>query len=109
MSIVEEYDRRALYPMLIKLYNHLHPIVHGGFGFANQDDDKDHGLDIFQMTSSNMKTTKEIVTRELLDFRRFHVNLKEIKNPLQWWQKHESRFPIVAFLARQILGIVSTN
>jgi hypothetical protein len=55
-----------------------------------------------------MKTTKEIVTRELLEFKRFHVNLKEIKNPFQWWEKHESRFPIVAFLARQILGIVSS-
>jgi hypothetical protein len=35
VSIVEEYDRRALYPMLVKLYNHLHPIVDGGFGFIN--------------------------------------------------------------------------
>jgi hypothetical protein len=37
------------------------------------------------------------------------VNLKEIKYPLQWWEKHESRFPIVALLARQILGIVSSQ
>jgi hypothetical protein len=56
--IVEEYDRRALYPMLIKLYNHLHPIVNGDFGFANQDVDKDCGLDVFQMTSSSTKTRK---------------------------------------------------
>jgi hypothetical protein len=52
---------------------------------------------------------KEIITRDLLDLRRFHVDLKEIKNPLQWWEKHESRFPIVAFLARQILGIVGSQ
>ncbi len=37
------------------------------------------------------------------------MNLKETKNPLQWWEKHESRFPIVVFLARQILGIVSSQ
>ncbi len=47
---------------------------------------------------------KEIVTKELLDFKRFHVNLKEINNPLQWWEKHESRFPKVISFARQILG-----
>jgi hypothetical protein len=59
------------------------------------------------MTNNNMEIAKEIVTRGLLDFKRFHVDLKEIKNPFQWWDKHESRFPIVTFLARQILRIVS--
>ncbi len=53
MSIVEEYDRITLYPMLVKLYNHLHPIVDGGSSFANHEADKDRGLDIFQMTRSN--------------------------------------------------------
>jgi hypothetical protein len=75
--------------MLVKLYNHLHRIVDNGSSFANQEVDKDCGLDIFQMTNISTKTTKEIVTGELLEFKRFHVNLKEIKNPLQWWEKHE--------------------
>ncbi len=26
MHIMEQYDRKALYPMLVKLYIHLHPI-----------------------------------------------------------------------------------
>jgi hypothetical protein len=33
------------------------------------------------MTSNNVKIAKEIVKRKLLDFRRFHVNVKDIKNP----------------------------
>jgi hypothetical protein len=53
VSIVKEYDRIALYSMLVKLYNHLHPIVDGGSSFANQEADKDYGLDIFQMTSNS--------------------------------------------------------
>jgi hypothetical protein len=61
------------------------------------------------MTSSSTKIRKEIITKELLDFKRFHVDLKEIKNPFQWCEKHESRFPIVAFLARQILGILGSQ
>jgi hypothetical protein len=35
VSIVEEYDRGALYPILVNLYNHLHPIVDGSFGSTN--------------------------------------------------------------------------
>jgi hypothetical protein len=41
------------------------------------------GLDIFKMTSNNAEIMKEIISRELLDFKRFHVDVKDIKNPLQ--------------------------
>ncbi len=34
---------------------------------------------------------------------------KEIKCPLQWWQKHESTFPTIGFLAQQILRIVGSQ
>jgi hypothetical protein len=61
------------------------------------------------MTNNNVETTKEIVTRELLDFRRFHVDVKNTKNPLQWWEKHEFGFLVISFLAKQILGIVSSQ
>jgi len=61
------------------------------------------------MTNNNTKTMKEIITKELFDFRRFHVDLKEINNPFQWWEKQELRFLIVAFLERQILGTVGSQ
>jgi hypothetical protein len=41
--------------------------------------------------------------------RRFQVDPKEIKCPLQWWLKHESMFPTVGFLAQQISGIVGSQ
>jgi len=34
------------------------------------------------------------------------VDLKEIKCPLPWREKHEAMFPIVGFLVRQNLRIV---
>jgi hypothetical protein len=83
MSIVEQYDRKVLYPMLVKSYNHLYHIGDVASSSAHQDVDKDYGLDIFKMTSNNTGTTKESVTRKLLDFKRFHVNVKDIKNLLQ--------------------------
>jgi hypothetical protein len=33
------------------------------------------------MISNNAKTTKKIVKRKSLDFRRFHVDVKDIKKP----------------------------
>jgi hypothetical protein len=33
------------------------------------------------------------------------VDDKDIKCPLQWWEKHENMFPIVGFCARWILRI----
>jgi hypothetical protein len=49
--------------------------------------------------------SKEVVNKELLMFRRFQVDVKNIKCPLEWWAKHESLFPIVAFLVHHILSI----
>jgi hypothetical protein len=74
-----------------------------------QHGSKDYGLNIFQMTNNIAKTAKEIVPRELLDFRRFHVDVKDIKNLLQWWEQHEFGFHAAGFLAKQILRIVSSQ
>jgi hypothetical protein len=60
------------------------------------------------MTNNNIETTNEIVKRELLDFIRFHVDVRDIKNPLQWWEKLEFRFSI-GDLAKQILRIVDSQ
>jgi hypothetical protein len=42
---------------------------------------------------------KELVKRELLNFRRYQLDVKNIKCLLQWWQKHEAMFPTIGFLA----------
>jgi hypothetical protein len=61
------------------------------------------------MTSNNVKIVKEIITRELLDFTRFHVDVKDIKNPPQWWEKHEYKFHVIGFLVKQILRIIGSQ
>jgi hypothetical protein len=63
-------------------------------------------LDIFEQTTSTSEPIKELVKRELLVFKKYQLDVKDIKYPLQWWQKHEAMFPIVGFLAPQILGVV---
>jgi len=37
------------------------------------------------------------------------VSQKELKSPLAWWKTHESQFPNVGFLAKQILGILRSQ
>jgi hypothetical protein len=58
------------------------------------------------MSIGTSEPTKKVVNKELLMFRRFQVDVKDIKCPLEWWAKHKSLFPNVAFLAHQILSIV---
>jgi len=61
------------------------------------------------MSIGTSEPTKEVVNKELIMFKRFQVDVKDTKCPLEWWAKHESLFPTVAFLAHQILGIIGSQ
>jgi len=61
------------------------------------------------MTVNTSVSMAKLVNKELLIFRRFQMDPKEIKCPLQRWQKHESMFPTVGSLAQQILQIVESQ
>jgi len=98
ISIVEEYDQKSLQPMLLKCYHHLHPMKNYDVDSIEHRSYENSSLDIFEMVANTNEQVAELVNRVLLIFRRFQVDLKEIKCPLQWWQKHESMFPIVDFL-----------
>jgi hypothetical protein len=102
---VDEYDRKTSYPIFLKCYHYLHPMIES-IGCVNQTFDRDFNLDIFRQTASTSEPSKELVTRELVIFRCYQVDPKDIKCLLQWWGKHEVMFPIVGFLACQILSIV---
>jgi hypothetical protein len=67
---------------------------------ANMQTVEENSLEIFLMSIRTNEPTKEVVNKKLLIIRRFQVNVKDIKCPLEWWAKHKSLFPIVAFLAR---------
>ncbi len=50
-----------------------------------------------------------LVIRELSLFRRLSIISSACANPLVWWQMHEGQFPNVAFLAKQILGVLGSK
>jgi hypothetical protein len=64
---------------------------------------------MFEQTASTSELAKELVKRELLIFKRYQLNVKDIKCPFQWWQKHEAMFLTIGFLAQQILEIVGSQ
>jgi hypothetical protein len=62
--------------MLVKCHEHLHPLVSLDNNFIDQN--------IFEQTVSTNEPTEELVKRELLVFRRYQLDVKNIKCPLQW-------------------------
>jgi hypothetical protein len=100
-AIVEEYDKMFLFSILLKCYYHLHPLVESKRGVVDQRVDKD-----MSWICSINEPTMKLVNREILIFWRYQVDVKDIKCPLQWWEKHESMFPTIDFCARQTLGIL---
>ncbi len=83
-AIAEEYDKKNLFPMLLKCYYHLHPLVEYERGVVDESVEKDMSLDIFEMTTYISEPTTKLVNRELLIFRHYQVDVKNIKCPLQW-------------------------
>jgi hypothetical protein len=84
--------------MLLKCYHHLHFAEDCDVEFTKHRSYEDNNLDIFEMIVSTCELVTKLVNRNLLIFKRFQVNFKEIKCPLQWWQKHEYMLPIIGFL-----------
>jgi hypothetical protein len=81
-AIVEKYDKFSLFPMLLKCYYHLHPLVEYERG-VDQRIEEESSLDIFGMTTNTSESTMELVNRELLIFKFYQMNVKDIKCPLQ--------------------------
>ncbi len=65
-------------------------------------------MDIFEETASINEPAEEIVKKELLVFRRYQLDVKDIKRPFQWWKKHEVMFPTIRFLAKHIFDVVGS-
>jgi hypothetical protein len=78
-------------------------------GIVNQTIEKDNNLDIFEMTTNTSEPTTKLINKELLIFKHYQVDVRTIKCPLQWWEKHESMFPTIGFYVKQLLWIVGSQ
>ncbi len=78
VTIVEEYNERSLYPMLLKCYHYLHLVARFKSEFVERTMDVDYSLDIFEMVAITSESSKIIVKRELLIFKCYQMNFKEL-------------------------------
>jgi hypothetical protein len=64
---------------------------------------------LFGESTSIKEGSEGLVKYELFLLRRIVVSQKDLKSPLAWWKMHESQFPNVGFLVRQIFGILRSQ
>ncbi len=50
--------------------------------------DENYSLDIFKMTTNINELMKELVNKKLLIFKKFEMNVKDIKCHRQWLEKN---------------------
>jgi hypothetical protein len=108
-TIVEKYDKKSLFFILIKCHYHLHSLVEFERDIVNQGIEEDDSLDIFEMIANSNEPTIELIDIKLLIFKHYQVDVKKIKCPLQWKEKHENMFPIVGFYVKQVLEIIRSQ
>jgi hypothetical protein len=71
--------QKSLFLMIIKCYYHLHQFERD---VVDQRVEEDRSLDLFEMTTNTSELVKELVNRELLIFKHYQVDVKNIKCPL---------------------------
>jgi hypothetical protein len=62
----------------------------------------------FCVGTSMEKTSCAFVVGDLSLFMRLSISFVTCVDPLAWWWIHETQFPNVSFLAKQILGILGS-
>jgi hypothetical protein len=76
--------------MLLKCYYHLHPLVEFETGVVDERVEEDRSLDIFGITTNTNEPITKLVNKELMIFRHYQMDVKDIKCPLQRWGKKKS-------------------
>lgn len=102
-KVVDEYDTKVLVPMLIKVAAVLSPAP--GAHLAIPTITQVSPTSLFGAPASTAEASKGLLLGELSLFRRLVVEPTNVACPLMWWKEQESRFPTVAYVARQFLGI----
>jgi hypothetical protein len=69
--IIEEYDKKTLFPMFLKCHYYLHPLVEFEKGVVDEKVEEDNNLDIFEMTMSVSEQVTKVINKEFLIFKHY--------------------------------------
>jgi hypothetical protein len=96
--LVEEYEKKKLVPLLVVVFKSFYPCY--------PQTPLPNPLVLDDLLFGESTSIEEgLLKSKLFLFCQIVVSKEDLKSPLAWWKTHESQFPDVGFLARQILGI----
>jgi hypothetical protein len=113
ICFVAKYDANAIIPLLMIVFEVLNPIVQAcvvevvGY-VARFGDYIEKDNNIFNVGTSMEKSSCALVVKLSL-FRRLSISLATCVDPLAWWWIHETQFPNVSFLVKQLLRILGSQ
>jgi hypothetical protein len=88
----------------LKKYDEKSPIICFFYGVVDQRVEKDSNLDIFEMIVGTSEPTTKLINRELLIFKHYQVDVKDMKCPLQWWENMKACFLELASMLDKFQG-----
>ena len=106
-KVVDEYNTKVLVPMLVKVAISLSPIVVAQPSALIVPHVSQTSL--FGAPASIAEASKRLLFGELSFFWLTVVKPDNVGCSLVWWKEHELRFTTVVFVARQFLGIQSSQ
>jgi hypothetical protein len=80
--LLKSMIKENLFLFFFKCHYYLHPLAEFETRVVDQKVEKDNNLDIFEMTANTIEPTLELINRQLLIFKRYQMDVKDIKCPL---------------------------
>jgi hypothetical protein len=82
--IVAEYDQQFLLPLLTKTTKLL---MLASVEKIEDLQSQGNAKDLFQTISTNVDTNRDLVSRKIIGFHRYLIDVENCKCPVSWWCK----------------------
>jgi hypothetical protein len=100
--VIVEYDEKLLIFLLMEIIKFL---MFGKVEIIFDFHSEVNFEGILHITSLIVETYKDIVSKELVGFQQFPLDVKGYKCALSWWHKEEHKFLTISLLAHHIISI----
>jgi hypothetical protein len=106
VALVVEYDDELLLPLVTEVAKLL--MLSSGAKFENLVTQVNSKNLVFT-TTMNVDFYRDLVSRELIGYCQYVVDVGNCKCALSWWRKEKNMFPIIALVTQHIFGILANQ